>query len=386
MRLRDAAVLLVWTLLGVFHGVRAQTPEELNLGFEQAGEKPSKPKAWTVSGDGFATDAPGYQVGLDEAEAKSGKRSLRMKSTGQGSFGNAYLTLPGSAAAGKHVKISGWIKTKDVAAKGYAGLWCRIDGPGGMLAHDNMAVRIDAKGKVTPDDRGVRGTTDWKLYSVEHDVPSIGQGHRLRRHADWRGDGVVGRLRRGDRRQALPGQVACRTGGRARAQAGRAGVAPQERHRLQDRAGRERVRRLAAAQGDRRRRPHRRAGRGHARHGRVLPHEAPARRVPRLGDGLHLLRHRGQHARGVPRQRLRPERQRRPEGPAPRDVLLDVGHAGSARHDPLDEEVQRVGQGPHPVPRVRHADRGRGGRERPQVRRRGRPRFRQGGCRGLRRP
>ena len=153
--------------------VDAQTSEVLNLGFEQAGETPTKPKAWTVSGDGFATDAEGYQVGIDEEEAKSGKRSLRMKSTGEGSFGNAYLSLPGIAAAGKHVKISGWIKTKDVAAKGYAGLWCRIDGPGGvMLAHDNMALRIDARGKVTPNDRGVRGTTDWKLYSVQHDVPT----------------------------------------------------------------------------------------------------------------------------------------------------------------------------------------------------------------------
>ncbi len=153
------------------NGVCAQTTEELNLGFEQVGDKPSRPKAWTVSGDGFATDAAGYEVRLDEAEAKSGKRSLKMKATGHGGFGNAFLQIPADAAAGKHIKISGWIKTKDVAAEGYAGLWCRIDGSGAMLAHDNMTVRIDAKGKVTNDDRGVRGTTDWKLYSVRHDVP-----------------------------------------------------------------------------------------------------------------------------------------------------------------------------------------------------------------------
>ncbi|MFI5458651.1 MAG: erythromycin esterase family protein [Isosphaerales bacterium] len=171
-RLRIAPILFVSALFLGLHDVRAQTPEELNLGFEQAGEKPSKPKAWIVSGAGFATDAPGYEVCLDEAEAQSGKRSLKMKATGHGSFGNAYLTLPGNVSAGKHVKISGWIKTKDVAAKGYAGLWCRIDGLGTMLAHDNMTARIDAKGKVTIDDRGVRGTTDWKLYSVQHDVPS----------------------------------------------------------------------------------------------------------------------------------------------------------------------------------------------------------------------
>jgi erythromycin esterase len=172
MRLRDAAVLFVWVLFGAFHVVRAQTVDELNLGFEQAGDKPSKPKAWIVSGDDFATDGPGYQIGLDESESKSGKRSLKMKSTGGGSFGNACMTLPGNVAAVKHVKIRGWIKTKDVAATGYAGLWCRIDGPGGMLALDNSAERIDAKGKTTRDDRGVRGTTAWTLCSVEHDVPS----------------------------------------------------------------------------------------------------------------------------------------------------------------------------------------------------------------------
>src|SRR5262245_22926453 len=105
MSLRNAATLLIWVSFGAFHVVRAQPTEELNLGFEQVAGTPSKPKAWTISGDGFATDAPGYQVGLDEAESRSGQRSLRMKSTGQGRFGNAYLTIPGDVAAGKHVKI-----------------------------------------------------------------------------------------------------------------------------------------------------------------------------------------------------------------------------------------------------------------------------------------
>jgi erythromycin esterase len=41
-----------------------------------------------------------------------------------------------------------------------------------MLAHDNSVERVDAQGKVTALDRGVRGTTDWKLCHVEHDVPS----------------------------------------------------------------------------------------------------------------------------------------------------------------------------------------------------------------------
>jgi len=151
---------------------RVPTVEELNLGFEQVGEDPAKPKAWSVSGDGFVPDAPGYEVAIDDAEAKAGRRSLRMKGTGRGQFGNAYVSIPGAVAAGRRVKISGWIKTKDVAPRGYAGLWCRVDGPDGLLAHDNMVVRLDGKGGIKPDDRGVRGTTDWKRYSIEHDVPA----------------------------------------------------------------------------------------------------------------------------------------------------------------------------------------------------------------------
>jgi erythromycin esterase len=163
---------LLW-LLALPAGERvapAQTTEELNLGFEQASDDLTRPKVWAISGNGFNLDAPGFEVTLDEEGPKSGQRSLRMKATGKGDFGNAYLTVPGKVAAGKRVKIRGWIKTRDVA-RGYAGLWCRIDGPAGMLAHDNSAVRIDAKGKIERDDRGVRGTTEWKEYSVEHDVP-----------------------------------------------------------------------------------------------------------------------------------------------------------------------------------------------------------------------
>jgi erythromycin esterase len=170
---RVAVVLVVCVSIGTTLGAGAQTAAELNLGFEQAGELPSKPKLWITSGDGFAANAQGCQVGLDESEFKSGKRSLKMKSSGRdGVFGNAMLSLPGSVAAGKHIKVSCWIRTKDVAASGYAGIWCRVDGPGGVLAHDNLVERIDATGKVTKNDRGVRGTVDWKLCSVEHDVPS----------------------------------------------------------------------------------------------------------------------------------------------------------------------------------------------------------------------
>ena len=50
-------------------------------------------------------------------------------------------------------------------------------------------------------------------------------------------------------------------------------------------------------------------------------------------------------------------------GGAPaRDVLLDVGHRRSARHDPVDARIQRIGQGQRAVHRLRHADADRRGR------------------------
>jgi hypothetical protein len=75
-------------------------------------------------------------------------------------FGVATATFPVNAAAGKHVKYSGYIRTEGVT-EGWAGLWWRADGePGtGALVFDNM------------QDRGARGTTLWTLYELDLDVP-----------------------------------------------------------------------------------------------------------------------------------------------------------------------------------------------------------------------
>jgi erythromycin esterase-like protein len=69
-------------------------------------------------------------------------------------FGVATATFPVEAARGKKIRFTGFIKTEDVM-NGYAGLWWRVDGATGVLAFDNMY------------DRGVRGTTGWKEYSIE---------------------------------------------------------------------------------------------------------------------------------------------------------------------------------------------------------------------------
>jgi erythromycin esterase-like protein len=69
-------------------------------------------------------------------------------------FGIATARFPIEVAAGKRVHYSGYIKTKDIT-RGWAGLWWRVDGKSGVLAFDNM------------EDRGAKGTTDWKRYEID---------------------------------------------------------------------------------------------------------------------------------------------------------------------------------------------------------------------------
>ena len=70
-------------------------------------------------------------------------------------FGMAAGAFPVTAAAGKRIRFSGYIRT-DAVTGGYAGMWWRVNGPDGkVLAFDNM------------QNRGPSGTTDWTRYEIE---------------------------------------------------------------------------------------------------------------------------------------------------------------------------------------------------------------------------
>lgn len=75
----------------------------------------------------------------------------------QNAFGVATGTFPVHAAAGRRIRFSGAIKTRDL--EGFAGLWWRADGPEGVLAFDNMQTR------------GPRGTSEWRRYDLVLDIP-----------------------------------------------------------------------------------------------------------------------------------------------------------------------------------------------------------------------
>jgi erythromycin esterase-like protein len=94
--------------------------------------------------------------------------------SGGPNFGVATGSFPVQAAAGKRIRYSGYIKSENIT-RGFAGLWWRVDGASGVLAFDNM------------QDRGVRGTTDWKRYEI--DLPVAAEAKNINFGALHTGDG-----------------------------------------------------------------------------------------------------------------------------------------------------------------------------------------------------
>lgn len=121
-----------------------KSPEAvLNLDFET--RKDALPADWF----GFK-QKDGYEANLDSTVVHSGKYSARISCTQNcNDFKALGLNLP-SNYPGRKITLTGWIRTENVTG-GYAGLWMRIDP---RIGFDNM------------QDRGIKGTNDWKKYSI----------------------------------------------------------------------------------------------------------------------------------------------------------------------------------------------------------------------------
>jgi RNA polymerase sigma factor (sigma-70 family) len=127
----------------------------------RAAEKDEKPevaglpKGW-FGGSGKADQ---YEVGRDRKEKHGGKVSgfVRMKDVDDTDFGTLAQVFKADDYRGKRVRLSAWLKAKDVA--GGAALWMRVDGTDKTLMFDNM------------DGRRVKGDSRWTRYEIVLDVP-----------------------------------------------------------------------------------------------------------------------------------------------------------------------------------------------------------------------
>jgi len=120
------------------------------------------PKGWFPAG----SHPKEYVMSLDHKITHGGKGSASLKSIVEDTrgFGTLMQAFKPDAFRGKRVRMSGYVKAKEV--KDWAGLWMRVDeSPGGqVLAFDNM------------QDRPIKGTTDWVKCEVVLDVPQESQG------------------------------------------------------------------------------------------------------------------------------------------------------------------------------------------------------------------
>ena len=114
------------------------------------------PKNWFAAGN----EPDSYRMGTDPTVTMNGRHAATIQSIEPeiDGFGTLMQQCLPSEYAGKRVRMSGYMKSQDVA--GWAGFWFRVDGQGARsLAFDNM------------HGRAVRGTTGWKKYEIVLDVP-----------------------------------------------------------------------------------------------------------------------------------------------------------------------------------------------------------------------
>lgn len=110
---------------------------------------------WILTGD----HPEGYETSLDPTVLRAGgpMHLLASKADNSQGFGTLMQMFKGNAYLGKRVRLSAWVKSENV--EDWAGLWMRVDGPGGKsTAFDNMQTHP------------IKGTLDWKRYQIVLDM------------------------------------------------------------------------------------------------------------------------------------------------------------------------------------------------------------------------
>lgn len=115
------------------------------------------PTGWKLAGDKERS----YSTAVDDSVKYEGMPSAVLQSIDPSihGFGTLMQKVVAQKYLRKRVRYSGRLKVENVNDS--TGLWLRIDGPSGaVLDMDNM------------DNRGLKGTGDWKECSIVLDVPA----------------------------------------------------------------------------------------------------------------------------------------------------------------------------------------------------------------------
>jgi len=149
----------------------------VNPGFESKNPgEGGNPEGWVAIQH---AGAESYDFALDSGQKHSGTQSMRIKKIGPEPYGTISQILDGTRYAGKTVRLSGWIRT-DAVPEGRntgAGLVLLAMRGSSFVAHELM--------KKTR----VRGTTEWKRYTIELKLPPATT--RLELGATLEGAGTV---------------------------------------------------------------------------------------------------------------------------------------------------------------------------------------------------
>jgi erythromycin esterase len=123
---------------------------------------PGAPAGWSGT-----AGTPG--IGITISDVRTGNNAAYLTNGFQSNFGSfrIFQTVRADNYRGKRVRLSAWVKPRNVASVASAGIFMRIDGPGLTLAVDDM-VR-----------RPVFGNGDWREVSVVLDVPTRAIGISL---------------------------------------------------------------------------------------------------------------------------------------------------------------------------------------------------------------
>ena len=117
------------------------------------------PKGWFKAG----SDPDKYEMGVEKNAGQNGENAASIKSVNKTikGFGTLMQSCSPEKYAGKRVRMSGFMKSKDVVNS--AGFWFRVDlkNSSESGAFDNM------------DNRSVKGTTDWKKYEIVLDISVV---------------------------------------------------------------------------------------------------------------------------------------------------------------------------------------------------------------------